>query len=241
MDKLMVERSGKSVELAVTLAIAPVLALIIFIYRKDKHNREPLSLLIKLFLSGSFMTVPIYLVEKLLSFFDIFNGYLSSLYTSFIVAGAVEEYFKRFVVIRLTYNDRSYDEKLDGIVYCVFSALGFAAVENVLYVVRGMKSVVYMGLARGIFAVPAHMLFGITMGYYLSLSKFSKSEERKRLYLKKSYYIPVILHGIYNFILSSRLLNLLIVFIIFLIYLWKSSMDKLNEYMEDSRIKNKHD
>jgi RsiW-degrading membrane proteinase PrsW (M82 family) len=221
--------------LAVSLAIAPVIALIIYLYQKDRHNIEPMNLLIYLFFSGSLSAIPVYFVEKLLFFFNIFHGFASSLYTAFVIAGGVEEYFKRLIVIKLAYDNKSYDEKLDGIVYCGFSALGFAAVENIIYVLGGMNDSLYMSITRGIFSVPAHMLFGITMGYYLSLSKFSKTEKIRRLNYRKSYFIPVLLHGIYDFILISHLTNLLIIFVLFLIYLWKNSLDKLNEYVEDSK------
>lgn len=226
-------------ELAVTLAMAPVIALVMYIYHRDRHNREPLYLLIKLFLSGSLSAIPVYFIEKLLSYFNIFHGFPSALYTAFIVAGAVEEYFKRLVVIKIAYNNKSYDEKLDGIVYCTFSALGFAAVENLIYVIGSINNSFYIGITRGLFSVPSHMLFGITMGYYLSLAKYSKSEKSRVFYYRKSYLIPVLLHGIFDYILISHLINYLVIFILFLVYLWKNSLDKLDEFAEDSKqIKN---
>lgn len=226
-------------ELAVIIALAPTIALSIYIYQKDRHDREPVSLLLKLFLFGALSVIPVFIVERILTFFNFFRGILSALFTAFIVAGLTEEYFKRLVVIKAACRDKHYDEKLDGIVYCVFSALGFATIENLLYVIRGLSNFVYTGISRGVFAVPAHMLFGITMGYYLSLSKFARDEKSSRLYLKRSYFVPVLLHGTYDFILLSRFTNLLVVFVIFVLFLWKISLDKLNEYTRDSRIRNR--
>lgn len=79
--------------------------------------------------------------------------------------------------MKLAYFHPAFNEKLDGIIYCTFSALGFATIENIMYVVSGYDADPYIGLYRGILSVPAHMLFAITMGYYLSLAKFSPDEQ----------------------------------------------------------------
>jgi len=226
-------------EFAIAVALAPTVALSIYIYQKDRFDREPVSLLIKVFIFGSLTVIPVYFIEKLLSSFNIFSGILSVAYTAFVVAGFTEEYFKRFVVIRLTCRNKNYDEKLDGIIYSVFSALGFATIENLMYIFLGENNFIYTGVTRGIFAVPAHMLFGVTMGYYLSLSKFANSQYEQKLYLGKSLYVPLILHGTYDFILMSRFTYLMIVFVIFVLYLWRVNLGKLNEYVDDSRTRNR--
>ena len=224
--------------LAITIALAPAIALAVYIYQKDRYDREPVSLLFKLFLFGALSVIPVYFIERILSFFNIFSGIFSTLFTAFIVAGVTEESFKRLVVIKLTCNNKNFDEKLDGIVYSVFAALGFAAIENIMYVTAGTGSIIYTGLTRGIFAVPAHMLFGITMGYYLSLSKFALDEISSKKYLNRSLYMPILLHGTYDFILMSRFTNLMIIFIAFVIFLWRVNLVKLNEYVKDSKIRN---
>lgn len=225
-------------ELAISIALAPTIALAFYIYQKDRHDREPVTLLLKLFTFGALTVIPVYFIEMLLSSFNIFRGIISAAFTAFIVAGITEEYFKRLVVIRFACRNRNYDEKLDGIVYCVFSSLGFATVENLMYVLGRANNTIYTGITRGIFAVPAHMLFGITMGYYLSLSKFAKDEHHKKSYFRRSLYIPVILHGIYDFILLSRFTYLMIAFIAFVLYLWRTNLVRLNEYVEDSSTRN---
>lgn len=80
-----------------------------------------------------------------------FTGVLGSLYTAFIVAGLTEEYFKRLVVLKIPYKTKYFNEKLDGIVYSVFSTMGFATVENIVYVVYRYTNNPYIGLYRGIF------------------------------------------------------------------------------------------
>ncbi|KPU44850.1 protease PrsW [Oxobacter pfennigii] len=225
-------------ELAIAVALAPTIALIIYIYQKDRYDREPIHLLARLFIFGALTVIPVYFIEKILAELNIFSGLASAAYTAFIVAGLTEEYFKRLVVIKIAFKDKSYNEKLDGIVYCVFSALGFATIENIMYVIFGPSNFIYTGVTRGIFAVPAHMLFGVTMGYYLSLSKYADADNTRVLNYNKSFYVPVLLHGIYNFILMSGLNNLMFVFAAFVIYLWNANLKKLNQYVKESRTNN---
>lgn len=226
-------------QLSITIALAPSIALAIYIYQKDRHDREPLLLLTKLFLGGALSVIPVYFIERFLSNFDIFSGVLSAFYTSFIIAGFTEEYFKRIVVVRLACNNKSYDEKLDGIVYSVFSSLGFASVENLMYIFFGNYHSIFTGITRGLFAVPAHMLFGITMGYYLSLSKFAVDENASRHFYLRSLLVPVVLHGMYDFILIYRAAYLMIVFLSFVFYLWRINLRRLNEYVLDSKVRNR--
>ena len=223
------------------ISIAPAISIAVAVYMSDRYEKEPIPLLIKTFLLGALMVVPILIVENALLTFNIFPGILGIAYISFIVAGFTEEFFKREVVLRYIYINKNFNEKLDGIVYSIFSALGFAVVENIMYVVFRFNDNAYVGLYRGILSVPAHAVFGLTMGYYISLAKFCrdcKNEAERKKYLRKSLYVPVILHGIFNFILMSELPILNTLFVPYLIYLWKSSQNKLDTYIIESRTNN---
>ena len=217
------------------IAITPAIAIIFAIYLSDRYDREPLKLLILTFLLGALAVVPIIIVEEFLLRINIFSGVLGAFYTAFIVAGLTEEYFKRLVVLRLPYKTKYFNEKLDGIVYCVFSAMGFATVENIVYVVYRYANNPHVGLYRGIFSVPAHGMFGLTMGYYLSLARFDTDEERSRKNLRKSLYMPIIFHGTFNFILMSGVPQLSLLFVPYVIYLWWLNQRKLSKFMYDSK------
>jgi RsiW-degrading membrane proteinase PrsW (M82 family) len=216
-------------------AITPGIALGLIIYWFDRHDREPIRMLLKVFVLGIISVIPTIIVENLLMNFNIFGGILGAGYTAFIVAGLVEEYMKRQVVIKQVYYNPVFNEKLDGIVYCVMSALGFATIENIMYVVFRFPDVESIGLYRALLSVPAHMLFAITMGYYLSLSKFASTPEESNYFYKKSLTVPVILHGIFDFILMSGIELLMLLFIPFVIYLWVTNLKKLNMYYNDSK------
>ena len=216
------------------IAVTPAISIALAVYLSDRYDREPISLLFKTFALGALSVIPTAAVETLLIRVNIFPGLLGVVFMTFIVAGLTEEFFKRAVVLKYIYNNRHFNEKLDGIVYAVFSALGFATVENIMYVVFRFSNNPYVGLYRGLLSVPAHAIFGVTMGYYLSLAKFSLNEEEEKLYLRKSLFIPVILHGIFNFILMANIPALASLLIPYVIYLWWTNQKKLNHYINES-------
>ena len=216
-------------------AITPGIALALIFYWFDRHDREPIGMLLKVFIFGALYVFPTILIENFLLLFNIFGGVLGAAYTAFIVAGLTEEYMKRKVVLKYVYFNPVFNEKLDGIVYCVMSALGFATLENIMYVVFTFSDVEAVGYYRAIISVPAHMLFAVTMGYYLSLAKFSSTPEEHRHYFKKSLSVPAMMHGIFDFILMANIPLLMVFFIPFVIYLWVVNLKKLNVYYNDSK------
>ena len=126
---------------------------------------------------------------------------------------------------------------MDGIIYCVFSALGFATVENIVYVAFKFTSNPHIGLYRGIFSVPAHGLFAVTMGYYLGIAKFSEDKKEEKCCKRKALWMPLLLHGAFNFILMSKLNYGFLIFIPYVIYLWIVNLKKLTRYYSASKIR----
>lgn len=221
------------------IAVIPGIALALGLYLTDRYDREPVRLLLKLFLFGMLSAVPTIVVERFLSNINFLPGILSIAWTTYIVAGFTEEYFKRLVVMRVAYNHHAFDEKLDGIIYCAYSALGFATVENIMYVVSGYDADPYIGWYRGLLSVPAHMLFAVTMGYYLSLARFSPDKEISKKYFTRSLVIPMLFHGTFNFILLAQIGILIILFIPFVVFMWIVNLKKLNKYYQESKAWNK--
>lgn len=224
------------------IAITPAILLLGAIYLTDRHDREPAKLLLITYLLGALAVIPSIIVEEILVRFNAFSGLYGAFYNAFIVAGLTEEYFKRFMILRLPLQSEHFNEKLDGIVYGVFCSLGFATVENIIYVVFTYTNNPFVGLYRGIFSVPAHAIFGVSMGYYLSLAKFAKNDADKKKNMIKSLIFPVLLHGIFDFILMANLPELMIFFIPYVLFLWGLKYKKISTFMYDSkmRYKNKH-
>jgi len=194
------ERQVKFLQL-VAIALAPVVALFSYFYIRDKYEKEP-SLLLGSVFAGGFLSVgPVVFFGRLL--FLSINRSLNPewlVYTiveNFIVIALVEEGFKFLVVMLLAYRHSAFNEPYDGMMYAITASLGFAAFENILYVVNGG---VVVGLARMVLSVPAHALFGAFMGYYAGKAKFEPL--RKNYYLTLAVLVPVLLHGLFNFVLS---------------------------------------
>jgi protease PrsW len=216
------------------LALAPVCVIAFYIYFRDKYEKEPWGILLITLLAGAFISLPVMLTETLFGLFSkYFYGLWKTFWDAFIVASLNEEGLKLAALSLLIWKSREFNEKFDGIVYASFISLGFAGIENVMYVFQqGMTT----GLVRAITAVPAHALFGITMGYFWGIAKFYPAKRRKYLWL--SFLIPFLLHGIYDFILMSGYALLLLLFIPFVIYLWISGLKKMKQMNKTSFFRN---
>ncbi len=212
------------------LALAPVLLVAFYIYLRDKYEREPIALLVLAFVAGCLIVIPVSIVESRLSVpAQSMQNYASAGWTAFVVAAFTEESFKFLALMILFWDNKNFNEKFDGIVYAVFISLGFAAVENIMYVMDGGASV---GILRAFTAVPAHALFGIVMGYQTGLARFFPKEKSWRLFLALA--LPILLHGIYDFILMSEHPLLLLVFIPFLVFLWIYGFRRMKDLSDRS-------
>lgn len=206
------------------LAVAPGIFLLWYIYNKDKYEREPKGLIVGTFFLGVAVAVPAGLFEY---FFEWATGVpmtgnmLGAFVGSFLIVAPVEEVAK-FLAVRIkAYRSASFNEVMDGIVYSVAAALGFATIENVFYVFQ-------FGAATGIFraflSVPLHALCGGIIGYYLGMKKVYR-EERK-YFVAAGLLIAILFHGAYDFVLfSETFLGVLIVpIMIFLFVVYKKRL-----------------
>lgn len=213
------------------LALAPVFVLLAYIWLRDKYEKEPWSMLIKALLLGALSVIPIMFLENLLmSFIDLFSGYTRAFYNAFVVAAFSEELFKFLFLYALIWKSREFNEKFDGIVYAVFISLGFAGVENIMYVFRyGHET----GIVRALTAVPAHFLFGVTMGYFVGMARFYS--KRRTVLIRSALLVPMLLHGFYDFILMAQHQILLLAFIPFIVWMWFQGQKRM-KLLSDSSV-----
>ncbi|MCG8701935.1 MAG: PrsW family glutamic-type intramembrane protease [Bacteroidales bacterium] len=216
------------------LAIAPVLIIAAYIYYRDKYEREPIRMLLIALAVGMLTPLPIIIIENaLVKFTPNSSQMIQGFYHAFVVAGFSEELFKYIALFLLIWKNKNFNEKFDGIVYATFISLGFAAVENVMYV---LKSGEQTAMLRAITAVPAHALFGVSMGYYFGLAKFYPS--KRVFYLSRSLIEPIILHGIYDFIIMSGNFKLAGLFVPYIIYLWFIGLSRMKSLSDQSIYRN---
>lgn len=179
----------------IALAIAPGIAICLFIFHRDAYNREPKLNLFFSFFLGAVIVLPVAYTE---SYFYQFPGKtVSGIAVSAFLVVALTEELGKFLILRFyAYPKKSFDEPLDGIVYGVMIGMGFATLENILYV---QKFGIETGFLRMFLAVPAHATFGVLMGYHIGNAKFDKPDSTRFLFLGLLW--AVLFHGIYDFFL----------------------------------------
>lgn len=193
----------------ILLAILPGLLLCYFIYRLDKYDKEPIWILGICFVLGMLITFPALQLETLAADYGIDEskniGYL--LISSFLVVAFSEELVKFIVLMLYPYQQKAFNEPLDGIVYAVIISMGFATVENVIYAnLFGLPTT----FLRSFTAVPAHAVFAVIMGYYVGLAKFDKAREYKLI--ATGFGGAVAIHGIYDFFILQEYYEWLMLF-----------------------------
>ncbi|WP_452228315.1 PrsW family intramembrane metalloprotease [Lacinutrix sp. MEBiC02404] len=183
------------------LAIAPVFLIILYIYYKDKYDKEPKRLLFFSFLLGAVVSIIVTTVLYILSDYTIpieivgNKSVLQLFIKAFFIVALIEEFSKYIIVRYFAQPNKAFNEQFDGIVYAVMVSMGFAATENIMYVLQGGMQT---ALLRAFTAVPAHATFAVIMGFFMGKAKFSKNRRRLNLL---GLILAVLFHGTYDFFL----------------------------------------
>ena len=232
-----------NVTLILFFAILPVILLLILVYNKDRE-KEPLSLLMQLFVLGMLSCGLVLLISYGYKFIFPFMGkkiqnmnQLEVFIYSFICVALTEEFCKWLMLYFRGYNNKEFDEIFDIIVYAVFVSLGFAFVENIVYVFS--KLTLRTAILRALSSVPGHACDAIFMGYYLCLAKqfhYKKEFKEEKKYILLSIIIPAILHGIYDYCLMSNLKVLGYVFLTFIIFLYINAFQTINKVSDENKL-----
>lgn len=201
-------------------ALFPAILLLLYIWKKDPQP-EPTSQLIKAVLWGMAICFPAALLEMLIQSLLTNAGVDSSTLVgttidAFVVAALPEETFKLLVLWLVLRKNPYFDEHFDGIVYAVCVGLGFAALENVLYVFSE-ENWLSVAIARALLAVPGHYAFAVLMGYYYSVYHFVDRSPRIAACILLA---PVVAHGIYDAIALSGTVNPYIGGLSFFVLIW---------------------
>lgn len=224
------------------ISILPSIIILLIICLLDKE-KEPKKLLILLFFMGMLSCIVTLNITNLIEFFlPIFKydsvmeskSYIILFIYTFIIVGLVEEFSKWLFNISIGWNNKEFDQLYDAIVYAVFISIGFATLENIAYVATESF---WVGIVRAIVSVPGHAFFGVSMGYYLGLSKLSyynNNEKLSKKYMHRSIIIPALLHGMFDFCLLSANIPLIIIFLVFLVNLYIYGINKIKRFSKVS-------
>jgi protease PrsW len=184
----------------IALALAPGIAISIYFFYKDVYNREPKLNLTVSFILGCISIFPAAWFET--QFDHVIDGSIAGVAIfAYAIVGFSEEAVK-FVGLRCyAYNQKSFDEPLDGIVYSVLVSMGFATVENIMYVLKysqqGMG--LQVGVMRMFLSVPAHAAFAVMMGYFVGKAKFNP--QKSFILMVFGILAATFFHGTYDLFL----------------------------------------
>lgn len=191
----------------IAAALLPAILFWGYIWKMDR-KKEPTSLLIKATCYGVLICLPVAMVESMISGVLFGEGGPTTLFgttvDAFMVAAIPEEAFKLFALHRILKNNPYFDEHFDGIVYAVCVGLGFAGLENILYLFDNADDWLSVAFLRSLMAVPGHYAFAVLMGYYYSVYHFVNRSRRTWAMILVA---PVLAHGLYDALLMSASVN----------------------------------
>lgn len=194
-------RTSMATSVLAVSAIVPSLLLVWYFHWRDLYP-EPGRVIWTTFGLGV-ATIPVVLLVAVpLSWLleSVASAYLAGFLGAFLTAAIPEELFKLLVVRGYCARHRDFNEPMDGVVYGAVASLGFATLENVLYVTGAGFTVAVM---RAFTAVPAHAFMGAIMGYYVGRAKFHPNERTRANVM--AYLVPTILHGLYDYPILTML------------------------------------
>lgn len=219
------------------LALIPGILIIIFIFRKDKVESEPTSLIIKLLILGAVSCIPAIFAETFMGGFkpaEFIEGSVgNALFNAFLVAALCEEVCK-FVLLWLgSWKNRSFNYRFDGIVYGVCVAVGFALLENVMYVLSGG---LYVALMRGVLAVPLHAFCGVYMGiHYGAAKRYSIEGQHGKAWgsVFLALFAPFLIHGIYDSLAFMGEYGTTFILLAFVLLMYIVAIKVVNKYSRE--------
>ena len=218
------------------LALLPGILIIIFIFRKDKVEHEPWPLIFKLVLFGAISCVPAIFAEQFMTAIgpsNDTNPIAFAVYEAFLVAALCEEVCK-FLLLRLgSWRNKNFNYRFDGIVYGVAVAVGFALLENVMYVMEGG---LYVALMRGVLAVPLHAFCGVFMGVFYGAAKRYSIEGNHSQSVKATLLaliVPMIIHGIYDSLAFMGEYGTTIILLAFVLFMYIVAVKAVNKYSRE--------
>lgn len=215
------------------LSVLPGLLWIIFIYRRDRYEPEPKSMILRAFMLGVACVFPAVLLESILDFGSDFS-------MAVITAPVIEEVLKFLIFMIFFYHHRDFDEPLDGIIYACSIALGFATVENFFYVFSALEydRVYQVAGLRAFLSIPGHFLFSALWGYAAGVTKFKM---RRPVTPGAGLLAAIVLHAAFNLTAIASALGSGLFIAIISLYGWTLFRKRIRDLQRDSKDRNRDD
>lgn len=224
--------------LLVILAVLPGAFIVYKVYKQDKIEKEPKALLGMLLLGGVASTIPVGILEdilekKILGLIFSKSTPLYAFFDAFLVAALVEETAKYLILKKITWKNPAFNYTFDAIVYAMCVGMGFAILENILYVLMEGWEV---AILRAVTSIPGHAVYAVYMGYYYGRAKLCDTEhytQGTRSNLLKALVVPLWLHGFYDFCLIINNNMFFWIFIVFINVLFRNTYKNINKFSAD--------
>ncbi|MFA5123518.1 PrsW family intramembrane metalloprotease [Zavarzinia sp.] len=186
-------------------AVLPSLVLLAFFIRSDRFP-EPTGAILGTFVLGILTVLPVLVIVVPLGAVlqpEVEAPLALAGLQATALAAIPEEAFKLAVLLLFCRRLSAFDEPMDGLVYGATASLGFATLENLLYVLGGGEGWAGIAAIRALTAVPGHAMCGAIMGYYVATARFLPGRAG-RLHFA-AFLVPAGLHGTYDFgLLASQ-------------------------------------
>lgn len=190
----------------IIIAVLPALILLGFIYMRDRKEKPPVKLMVLLLALGAGTIIPAAIAEfigQLIVAQTDTDHQTMLLVLCFLVIGIVEELGKYLVTVCTTWKNREFQHSYDGVIYMVCASLGFAILENILYVASGG---IGTGILRAFTAIPLHCTVGVIMGaLYAKGREAAYAGDRAGMigFMAWAYIVPVFIHGLYDYLVMA--------------------------------------
>ncbi|MGY4690138.1 glutamic-type intramembrane protease PrsW [Salibacterium sp. K-3] len=211
----------------ITAALAPSIAFLSYFYLRNEYESNTLIQVLRAFVIGALLVFPIMVLQYALEAESVLSADLAKAFGS---AAALEEFFKWFLLYFAVYRFVPFQTRYDGILYGVSLSLGFASAENLMYLMAlGIDS----AIGRAFLPVSSHALFGVVMGYYMGTSG-KEGRGRCFFWLLLSLLVPLLLHGLYDYILLTIHENVLYIIVPFMFFLWWFALSRTKKADENT-------
>lgn len=212
---------ANQVIIATGAGLLPALIWLWFWLKEDRRHPEPRSLLAIVFVLGALAVIPAYLIERRLYQYIAFDlNDKTWLFIGVLVWAAVEEILKLLMVYFAAFHNRDYDEPVDTMVYMITGAIGFAALENILFIWSSIQesniglALFLTGNFRFLGATLVHIVSSAALGGMLGLA-FYRNKINKLAHLFWGLTLATVLHAIFNyFIILSEPQDILKIFVV---------------------------
>ena len=205
-----------TITVLLTVAIGPALFWLWYFYHKDRYEPEPLSWIVKIFLLGVLIVIPIAVSESIAGIF------VSEFVLFVIVAPVMEECGKYYIIKKYVYQTSEFNEPVDGIIYAVAAALGFASFENIFYIFSipstELAALFWVVILRAVLSVPGHALFSSLMGYSLGIAKFGTPRDAPKIIIT-GLAAAIVFHALFNYFLMG-FVGFALLLLIVIPFLW---------------------